>query len=91
MGSVNIAIKDEAYSFLKSLKSRDESFSDVILKFKERKVSNGKMLVELREEYDEKLEGIDFSGINEKMGKFREEVEKRMDETAKYMDEGRNK
>lgn len=32
--SVNIAIKDEAYAFLKSLKVGDSSFSDVILSFK---------------------------------------------------------
>ena len=34
MTSVNIAIKKEAYNFLKNLKSKDKSFSDVILSFK---------------------------------------------------------
>ena len=34
MTSINIAIKQEAYDFLKNLKSRDKSFSDVILDFK---------------------------------------------------------
>ncbi|MBI2135424.1 antitoxin VapB family protein [Candidatus Woesearchaeota archaeon] len=34
MASINIAIKREAYDFLKNLKARDKSFSDVILGFK---------------------------------------------------------
>ena len=34
---VNISIKEEAYSFLKAFKSKDKSFSDVILDFKEKR------------------------------------------------------
>ena len=34
MVNINISIKDEAYNFLKNLKSKDKSFSDVILDFK---------------------------------------------------------
>ena len=34
MTSVNISIKKEAYEFLKDLKTRDRSFSDIILGFK---------------------------------------------------------
>jgi predicted CopG family antitoxin len=34
MASINISIKQDAYEFLKSLKSEDKSFSDVILGFK---------------------------------------------------------
>ena len=37
MASVNISLTREAYSFLKMLKGRDKSFSDVVLEFK----SNG--------------------------------------------------
>ncbi len=37
MSSVNISIKTEAYVFLKSLKSEDSSFSDIILSFKSSK------------------------------------------------------
>ena len=37
MSSVNIAIKKEAYDFLKSFKTQDKSFSDVILGFKAKK------------------------------------------------------
>lgn len=37
MGSVNIAIREEAYNFLSSLKTENKSFSDVILEFKKEK------------------------------------------------------
>ena len=35
MTSINISLKKEAYEFLKNLKAKDRSFSDVILSFKE--------------------------------------------------------
>tara|TARA_Y100000310_G_C20358554_1_gene657845 strand:+ start:92 stop:307 length:216 start_codon:yes stop_codon:yes gene_type:complete len=34
MTSINISIKREAYNFLKNLKTKDKSFSDIILSFK---------------------------------------------------------
>ena len=34
---VNISLKEEAYNFLKAFKSKDKSFSDVILDFKEKR------------------------------------------------------
>ena len=34
MASVNISVRKEAYEFLKNLKTKDKSFSDVILSFK---------------------------------------------------------
>ena len=36
MVSINIAIKKEAYDFLRKLKTKDKSFSDVILGFKKK-------------------------------------------------------
>lgn len=36
MASINISIREDAYLFLRSLKSRDQSFSDVILGMKKR-------------------------------------------------------
>ena len=36
MVNINISIKEEAYSFLKSFKAKDKSFSDVILEFKKK-------------------------------------------------------
>lgn len=37
MVSMNISIKREAYDFLKKLKTKDKSFSDVILNFRKDK------------------------------------------------------
>lgn len=37
MSSYNISIKEDAYRYLKRLKAKDKSFSDVILDFKEEK------------------------------------------------------
>ena len=34
MTSINISLKKDAYEFLKTLKDKDKSFSDVILSFK---------------------------------------------------------
>ena len=34
MTSINISIKKEAYDFLRTLKAKDRSFSDIILDFK---------------------------------------------------------
>ena len=34
MASINISIKKEAYDFLENLKTKDKSFSDVILGFR---------------------------------------------------------
>ena len=39
MPSVNISIKKDAYDFLKSLKAKNKSFSDIILQFKHEKGS----------------------------------------------------
>lgn len=34
MASINISVRREAYEFLKNLKAKDKSFSDIILSFK---------------------------------------------------------
>ena len=34
MASINISLKKEAYEFLKNLKAKDKSFSEVVLSFK---------------------------------------------------------
>ena len=39
MTSINISVKKEAYNFLKDMKTRDKSFSDIILSFKKEQSS----------------------------------------------------
>ncbi|MEK6812880.1 MAG: antitoxin VapB family protein [Nanoarchaeota archaeon] len=78
MGSINISLKEEAYEFLKALKSKEKSFSDIILEFKEekmrRKGSKDSILQfwgVMRATNDEWLQK------ERRMKKFREEIERR--------------
>jgi len=75
MGSVNIAIKDEAYRFLQSLKSVDKSFSDVILEFKTRQKNEGKDLLR----FFGVLKSVDWKSNEGKMKDFRKEFEERFE------------
>ncbi|MEK6888675.1 MAG: antitoxin VapB family protein [Nanoarchaeota archaeon] len=92
MGSINIAIKKEAYEFLKSLKGNERSFSDVILEFRESKrYKRGSKEAILSFAGVLKNKGIDWEARKRIMKEFRNEVEERMDETAKYMEKLRKK
>lgn len=88
MGSVNIAIRDEAYQFLKSMMKKDESFSDVILKLKGKK-GNKENVMRLFGAL--KDEDIDWEVKEKRMKEFRDSVEKRIEQTTKYMEETRKK
>lgn len=68
MANINISLKKDAYEFLKSLKSKDRSFSDVILEFKNSGTNNNIMglfggLKELN---------IDYKSKEKRMAMFRE-------------------
>ncbi len=67
MPSMNIAIKKEAYDFLKELKGADKSFSEVILSFKKQNIEHlfgalkdrnweekEKNILSLREEFEKR-------------------------------------
>ena len=89
MGSVNISLRKEAYEFLKSLKSEEKSFSDVVLEFKDNKnVKDGKSLLK----YAGALKGlnIDWKAKEKRMKDFRESFNKHVEETRKKMEESRN-
>ncbi len=78
MGSVNIAIKKEAYEFLKSFKDRNRSFSDVILEFKEREVKKkGSKEAVMKFFGALKNKGVDWKMKEDRMRSFRNEVEER--------------
>lgn len=92
MASVNIAIKEEAYEFLKSLKSREQSFSDIILEFRESKMyRKGSKEGILKFAGVLKNKGINWEERKKSMNVFRDEFEERTDETAKYMEKLRKK
>ncbi len=87
MSSTNIALKDEAIRFLNSRKGKGESYSDVILKFKKKNASNGKALLR----FAGILKDVDWDEREKNMKEFRDSFEKRIAETAKYMEESRKK
>ena len=76
MSSVNISIKKEAYEYLKSLRRKDESFSDIILEFKEKKRGTAKDLLK----YFGAMKDMDINWKEkeEKMNEFRRSFERRL-------------
>ena len=82
MSYITISINQEAYNFLKSLKAGDESFSDVILKFKEKKGSKEAIMKYFGVLKDK---GIDWNEKEKRMKGFRGEVEERINSTTRYM------
>ena len=84
MGSVNIAVKKEAYEFLKSLKSDSKSFSDVILEFKGTNKGNIMKFFGVLKDSD-----IDWKNKKRRMKEFRDSFNSRINETLKYMEETR--
>ena len=84
MPSINISIKEEAYSFLKNLKTKDKSFSDVILELKENKYEKGSAKSLLR--FAGALKNLDWEEKEKRMKEFRNSFNKRVEETAKKME-----
>jgi len=77
MASMNIAIKEEAYNFLKSLKGNDRSFSDVILELRDKR-SIGTTKDLLRFAGVLKDADIDWEAKEKRMGEFRDSINKRL-------------
>jgi len=69
MTSINISLKKEAYEFLKSRKSKEKSFSDVILEFK---IDKNPL------EFFGVLKEKDWKETEENMKSFRMDFNKRM-------------
>ena len=84
MPSINISIKKEAYEFLKSFKSKDKSFSDVILELKENRHEKGSAKSLLR--FAGALKNLDWEEKEKRMKEFRNSFNKRVEETAKKME-----
>ena len=78
MANINISLRGEAYEFLKSRKAKDQSFSDVVLEFKESNMpKKGSKEAVLRFFGALKDKGIDWDKKEKQMKGFREEVEAR--------------
>ena len=70
MTSINISIKKEAYDFLRNLKSKEKSFSDIILSFKKEQSSVMRFFGALK--------GIDWKEKEKSMKSLRESFNKRL-------------
>ena len=70
MTSINISLKKEAYDFLKNLKTRDKSFSEVILSFKKEKNDIMRFFGALKD--------VDWAEREENMKKMRASFNKRL-------------
>ncbi|MEK6927693.1 MAG: antitoxin VapB family protein [Nanoarchaeota archaeon] len=77
MGSVNIAIKDEAYEFLSSLRKKNESFSEIILNFKNKKKGDALDLLKFFDNKRFPRPKVDWKDKEERMKDFRESFDKR--------------
>ena len=80
MTNVNISIKKDAYDFLKSLKSDEKSFSDVILEFKKSKGSKENVMRFFGALADK---DIDWKAKEERMKDFRDSFERRLGKVEK--------
>jgi len=89
MGSINISIKEEAYRFLKSLKSRDKSFSDVILEIKDRNINKKGSKENVLKFFGVLKDKKDWIETEKRMKEFREDFNKRIEKTSKYMENSR--
>ncbi|MBS3153516.1 antitoxin VapB family protein [Candidatus Woesearchaeota archaeon] len=76
MVSINISIKREAYNFLKSLKTKDKSFSDIILELKENKGEKRSAKSLLR--FAGALKDIDWEERGRRMKDFRKSFNERL-------------
>ena len=79
MVSVNISLTEEAYDYLKMLKGKEKSFSDVVLELKEgsgEKKGSKEAVMKFFGAFKDK--GIDWEAKEKRMKAFRNEVEERL-------------
>ena len=84
MTNINISIKKEAHEFLKSLKSDNKSFSDVIIEFKHKKGNKENIMRFFGVLKDS---GVDWKEKEKRMKDFRKEFDERINRTMKRMGE----
>ncbi len=86
MASINISLTEEAYRFLKMLKGKDKSFSEVVLELKEKDAEKGTGKSLLKFAGVLKNSNINWKNAEENMLNFRKSFNKRIEETRKKME-----
>ncbi len=79
MANVNISIKEEAYQYLKMLKGKDKSFSDVIIEMKENRTEKGTAKSLLK--FAGKLKHLDAKKFDKIRDDLNEDINKRARES----------
>ena len=79
MTNVNISIKEEAYQYLKMLKGKDKSFSDVIIEMKKNRAEKGTAKSLLK--FAGKLKHLDAKKFDKIRGELNEDFNKRTRES----------
>jgi len=81
MVNINISIKEDAYEYLKSLKGRDKSFSDVILEFKSEDIKKKGSKETLMDFFGAMKDlGVDWGKKEKMMKSFRKDFERRLND-----------
>ena len=91
MASVNISLTKEAYNYLKMLKGKDKSFSEVVLEIKGERFKKGSKENILRFAGGLKNSNINWNEFEKNITEFRKGFDKRVEETINYMEKGRQK
>lgn len=76
MSSMNISLTEEAYDYLRMLKGKEKSFSDVVLELKAEKKEKGLARDLLK--FAGALKDSDWESIEKRMRAFRKEFEERL-------------
>jgi len=79
MVNINISLTQEAYNFLKSLKGKDKSFSDVVIEMKENNC-NKKGIKELLIKYCRVIDKSELDKLSKRTREVREDLNRELNE-----------
>jgi predicted CopG family antitoxin len=78
MVNINISLTEEAYNYLKNLKGKDKSFSDVVIEMKEKCAKKGSK--ELVMKYFGRIEKSRLDELEKRTEKIRDDVNRELNE-----------
>jgi predicted CopG family antitoxin len=82
MVNINISLTEEAYNYLKMLKGKDKSFSDVVIEMKENKCNKMKNK-ELLMKYCGVIDSSELDRLDKRTKEIREDLNRELNERVK--------
>jgi len=79
MVNINISLTEEAYKYLKMLKGKDKSFSDVVIEMKENSC-NRKGIKELLMKYHRVIDKSELDRLSKRTSEIREDLNRELNE-----------